>query len=123
MVASASRDGTVRLFETASGRHLASLGGHTGGNLLLGVPFGVLLPVLAPKARGLLRVLIITAVVMVLVELAQGAIVEGRSFDIDDVIMNTTGALLGWLLVGRRMGKAVHRPRLRRRRDTGDTAS
>jgi glycopeptide antibiotics resistance protein len=84
-----------------------------GGNLLLGVPFGVLLPVLAPKARGLLRVLIITAVVMVLVELAQGAIVEGRSFDIDDVIMNTTGALLGWLLVGRRIGKAVHRPRLR----------
>jgi len=87
-----------------------------GGNLLLGVPFGVLLPVLAPKARGLLRVLITTALVMVLVELAQGAIVEGRSFDIDDVIMNTTGALLGWLFIGRRMGSAVHRPRLRRRR-------
>jgi glycopeptide antibiotics resistance protein len=93
-----------------------------GGNLLLGVPFGVLLPVLAPKTRGLLRVLIITGLVMVLVELAQGAIVEGRSFDIDDVIMNTTGALLGWLVIGRRMGKAVHRPRLRRRRGTADPA-
>jgi glycopeptide antibiotics resistance protein len=92
-----------------------------GGNLLLGVPFGVLLPVLAPKARGLLRVLITTALVMVLVELAQGAIVEGRAFDIDDVIMNTTGALLGWLLVGRLMGKAVHRPRLRRTRGAADT--
>jgi glycopeptide antibiotics resistance protein len=91
-----------------------------GGNLLLGVPFGVLLPVLAPKARGLLRVLITTALVMVLVELAQGAIVEGRAFDIDDVIMNTTGALLGWLLVGRLMGKAVHRPRLRRTRGAAD---
>src|SRR5437879_951199 len=27
-----------------------------GGNLLLGVPFGVLLPVLAPRARGIVRV-------------------------------------------------------------------
>ena len=79
-----------------------------GGNLLLGAPFGVLLPVLAPKARGVLRVLVITALVMVLVELAQGAMVEGRAFDIDDVILNTTGALLGWLFLGRLLGRAVH---------------
>jgi hypothetical protein len=75
-----------------------------GGNLLLGVPFGVLLPVAAPKARGLWRVLLATLTVMVLVELAQGAMVAGRAFDIDDVIMNTTGALLGYLLLGRRLG-------------------
>ncbi|RZB13956.1 VanZ family protein [Streptomyces sp. F001] len=79
-----------------------------GGNLLLGVPFGVLVPVLAPRARGILRVLLLTATVMLLVELAQGAMVTGRAFDIDDVILNTVGALAGYLLLGRRLGRAVH---------------
>ncbi|MET8164262.1 VanZ family protein [Streptomyces sp. NPDC057456] len=79
-----------------------------GGNILLGVPFGVLVPVVAPRARGVLRVLLLTATVMLLVEFAQGAVVTGRAFDIDDVILNTTGALIGYLLVGRRMSRAVH---------------
>jgi VanZ family protein len=79
-----------------------------GGNILLGVPFGILLPTLFPRARGLIRVVLITAFVMVLVEAAQGAIVEGRAFDIDDVILNTFGALLGYLLLGRRLGRALH---------------
>ncbi|MEU9733171.1 VanZ family protein [Streptomyces sp. NPDC048002] len=80
-----------------------------GGNLLLGVPFGVLAPVLAPQARGLLRVLLLTATVMLMVEFAQGALITGRAFDIDDVILNTSGALIGYLLLGRRMSRAVHR--------------
>ena len=79
-----------------------------GGNLLLGVPFGVLVPVVAPRARGVLRVLLLTASVMLLVEFAQGALVTGRAFDIDDVILNTAGALLGYLLLGRRVSRAVH---------------
>lgn len=85
-----------------------------GGNLLLGVPFGVLMPVVFPKTRGILRVVVLTAVVMLLVELVQGALITGRSFDIDDVILNTTGALVGYLLLGRRLGRAVH-PRKRSR--------
>ncbi|MGJ5756284.1 VanZ like protein [Streptomyces puniciscabiei] len=80
-----------------------------GGNVLLGAPFGVLVPVLAPRARGVLRVLTLTALVMLTVELVQGALVTGRAFDIDDVLLNTAGALLGWLLLGRRLGRAVHR--------------
>ncbi|MFE0515127.1 VanZ family protein [Streptomyces sp. NPDC058964] len=79
-----------------------------GGNLLLGVPFGVLVPVLAPRARGILQVVLLTAIVMLLVELAQGALVTGRAFDVDDVILNTSGALVGYLLLGRRLGRAVH---------------
>ncbi|MGW3633291.1 VanZ family protein [Streptomyces sp. NPDC005122] len=90
-----------------------------GGNILLGVPFGVLLPVLVPRTRGILRVVLLTAAVMLLVELAQGAFITGRAFDIDDVILNTTGALVGYLLLGRRMGRAVHpRRRFRNRRDS-----
>lgn len=83
-----------------------------GGNLLLGLPFGVLLPVLMPPARGLLRVAVVTVCLMTLVELIQGALVTGRVFDIDDVILNTAGSLLGYLLIGRRLGRAVH-PRRR----------
>ncbi|MFD3501331.1 VanZ family protein [Streptomyces sp. NPDC058676] len=79
-----------------------------GGNLLLGVPFGVLVPVVAPRTRGILRVLLLTATVMLLVEFAQGALITGRAFDIDDVILNTTGALVGYLMLGRRLSRAVH---------------
>ncbi|WP_030172422.1 VanZ family protein [Streptomyces sp. NRRL S-813] len=86
-----------------------------GGNLLLGVPFGVLVPVVAPGARGPLRVLLLTVTVMLMVEFAQGALITGRAFDIDDVILNTTGALVGYLLLGRRLGRAVHARRLRER--------
>ncbi|MET9256254.1 VanZ family protein [Streptomyces sp. NPDC048182] len=84
-----------------------------GGNLLLGVPFGVLLPVIAPRTRGWLKVLLLTALVMLLVECAQGAMVTGRAFDVDDVILNSAGALIGYLLLGRRMSRAVHARRVR----------
>ncbi|WP_308403708.1 VanZ family protein [Streptomyces niphimycinicus] len=83
-----------------------------GGNVLLGAPFGVLLPMLLPKARGAVRVVVVTALVMVAVETVQGLIVEGRAFDIDDVILNTTGALLGYVVIGRWLGHALH-PRRR----------
>ncbi|WP_241787960.1 VanZ family protein [Streptomyces sp. PRh5] len=83
-----------------------------GGNVLLGAPFGVLLPMLVPKARGAVRVVVVTALVMVAVETAQGLIVEGRAFDIDDVILNTSGALIGYVVVGRWLGRALH-PRRR----------
>ncbi|MFD9392072.1 VanZ family protein [Streptomyces sp. NPDC060000] len=83
-----------------------------GGNIVMGIPFGVLLPVLVPRTRGLVRVAAATALVMILVELVQGALITGRAFDVDDVLLNTTGALIGYLLIGRRMGLAVH-PRRR----------
>ncbi|MFB7590196.1 VanZ family protein [Streptomyces sp. NPDC056169] len=85
-----------------------------GGNIALGVPFGILLPLLSRRTRGFLRVALVTAATMLLVELVQGALVTGRAFDIDDVFLNTTGALLGYVLVGRRLGRAV-RPRTRPR--------
>ncbi|MGW5355047.1 VanZ family protein [Streptomyces sp. NPDC004031] len=79
-----------------------------GGNVLLGVPFGILLPTLFPRTRGFLRVALLTALTMVLVETAQGSMVEGRAFDVDDVILNTVGALIGYLLLGHRLAAALH---------------
>lgn len=79
-----------------------------GGNLLLGMPFGVLLPVLVPRRLRMIRMVLLTVLVIVVVELVQGALVAGRAFDIDDVILNTTGALLGYLLLGRRLSHRYH---------------
>lgn len=79
-----------------------------GGNVLMGAPFGLLLPVLVPRRFRMLRVVALTAVTMIVVELAQGAIVEGRAFDVDDVIMNTSGAFLAYLLLGRRLSHRFH---------------
>ncbi|MFF7178346.1 VanZ family protein [Streptomyces sp. NPDC008121] len=84
-----------------------------GGNILLGVPFGLLLPVVSPRTRGFVRIALLTVATMLLVELVQGALITGRAFDIDDVLLNTAGALLGYALVGRRLGRAVH-PRRKR---------
>jgi glycopeptide antibiotics resistance protein len=72
----------------------------------------------------MVRVVVLTGLVMALVELAQGSIVEGRAFDVDDVILNTTGALIGYLLLGRRIGRRFHAlgaPALKRR--TGSSGS
>ncbi|MFB8273796.1 VanZ family protein [Streptomyces sp. NPDC055955] len=79
-----------------------------GGNVVLGVPFGFLLPVLFPRTRGFVRVVLMTAFVMLTVEIAQGLLVAGRAFDIDDVILNAAGAFLGYLVLGRRLGRALH---------------
>lgn len=79
-----------------------------GGNLVLGMPFGVLLPILVSRRLRMIRMVLLTVVVIVVVELVQGALVAGRAFDVDDVILNTAGALLGYLLLGRRLSHRYH---------------
>lgn len=79
-----------------------------GGNLVLGMPFGVLLPILVPRRLRMIRMVLLTVMVIAIVELVQGALVAGRAFDVDDVILNTTGALLGYLLLGRRLSHRYH---------------
>ncbi len=56
------------------------------------MPFGILLPILVPRKLRMLRMFVLTVIVIVFVELVQGAIVTGRAFDVDDVILNTAGA-------------------------------
>lgn len=61
-------------------------------NVFMFVPFGLLLPLLLKKRRFLLTVAISLAVI-VSIELVQLAI--GRVFDIDDIMTNFFGALIG----------------------------
>ena len=65
------------------------------GNALLFLPFGLLLPAVRPR-MGLAKVLGLALAVSLAMELFQPIV--GRSFDTDDLIMNTLGALIGYIL-------------------------
>lgn len=65
------------------------------GNVLLYLPFGVLLP-LVWKKRTSLKYIGIGIITTVGLELIQPIV--GRSFDIDDIIMNIIGFLVGYFL-------------------------
>jgi VanZ family protein len=79
-----------------------------GGNILIGVPFGLLLPVISPRARGLLRVVLTTVLVVLVLEVAQHFFVRGRSFDVDDLILAAIGAVIGYVPVGRYLSLRIH---------------
>ena len=80
-----------------------------GGNLVLLMPLAVLLPVLFNRFRGPLRILLVVGLVSLCIETVQGTMIAGRAFDADDVILNTVGAVLAYLLLGRRVSHWAHR--------------
>lgn len=65
------------------------------GNLLLFLPLGVTLPAAVRALRSPLLLVPAAAALSALVELTQYTYVPGRAADIDDIILNTTGALVG----------------------------
>ncbi|MFI0372522.1 VanZ family protein [Actinomadura sp. 1N219] len=81
-----------------------------GGNLMLLMPLGVLLPLVWTTLRGPVRLVLLTAVLSLAIETVQGAFVIGRAFDVDDVILNVIGVLIGYLLLGRRLSKTLRGP-------------
>ena len=66
------------------------------GNFLMFVPLGIFLPLIFPEMNRKNSVLLAAAVPFA-VEVLQPVI--GRSFDVDDVILNALGILAGYLLV------------------------
>jgi glycopeptide antibiotics resistance protein len=67
------------------------------GNLVMLLPLGIYIPLLFPGLSGFFRVFIICLLVSVSIELMQ-LITSVRSTDIDDVILNTSGAVVGYIL-------------------------
>lgn len=65
-------------------------------NILLFIPFGLFMPIVFEKLRSVVNTMKITFVVTLCIETFQYFI--GRSADIDDVIMNLVGGLLGYCL-------------------------
>lgn len=67
------------------------------GNVLLFIPAGLWLPKLCPKQRNFFRFVFTCLGVILLVETVQLFTLRG-SFDVDDVILNLSGMLLGFIL-------------------------
>ena len=68
-----------------------------GGNLLLFLPMGFFLPVFFPLLRKLWKTLLVTGVAVLFAECLQILLRRGI-FDIDDLILNLTGALCGYFV-------------------------
>jgi glycopeptide antibiotics resistance protein len=87
------------------------------GNVLVFAPFGFLLPLLVPAMRRWWRVLAAGAGISLLIELYQLAWPSVRRADVNDLLMNALGALLGFAalrLTGYRRGGSSRRaPRCR----------
>ncbi|WP_019631560.1 VanZ family protein [Actinomadura atramentaria] len=78
-----------------------------GGNLALLAPLGVLGPIASVRLRGPIRITLLGAALSLVIETAQGLAVQGRAFDVDDVILNTLGVLLAYLVLGRRLSRTL----------------
>jgi len=75
--------------------HLAST--QVIGNLVMLLPLGIYMPLLFPGLSGFFRVFVICLLVSISIELMQ-LVTSVRSSDIDDVILNTSGAVVGYLV-------------------------
>lgn len=76
------------------GHHLFSY--EVVGNFIMLLPLGIYLPLMYKKIKGFLPVSFIAMLVSVSIELMQLA-TNVRVTDIDDVILNTSGASLGYI--------------------------
>ncbi len=65
------------------------------GNIALFIPFGFFVTGTV-KAKKLSEITIITIIISLTAELIQYRI--GRAFDVDDIILNTTGSILGFVV-------------------------
>ena len=65
------------------------------GNILLFIPFGILLPLLFHSVNSFHRILLICGITSFSLELIQLFAVLGN-FDIDDILLNILGACLGF---------------------------
>lgn len=66
------------------------------GNLVMLFPLGLLLPCIAKSCRHIGRFLLLTVMGIVAVEIAQTLLRVGVT-DVDDIILNTVGAIGGFL--------------------------
>jgi glycopeptide antibiotics resistance protein len=88
------------ILELARPEHVTQATRQLGGNVVLFVPFGVLLPIIWARFHSLKQLLLAAALASLGIELLQLALglagLLSRSIDVDDVVLNTLGAAVGW---------------------------
>lgn len=67
-------------------------------NVCMFIPFGLLLPIIVKKFDSFLKVLGLSFAFTLLIEIVQLVLPMGRSFDIDDLICNTLGGVIGYCI-------------------------
>ena len=68
-----------------------------GGNIVGFMPLGFLLPLAFPKMRGTVLILLTSFTATLLVETCQ-LVSRTGSFDVDDLLLNTIGGVLGYFV-------------------------
>ncbi|EDR96683.1 VanZ family protein [Anaerostipes sp. AF04-45] len=67
------------------------------GNVFAFSPFGFLLPVMTEKKRGLIKVVLGSFLFSLIIESCQYIFKVGV-FDVDDLLLNTIGGLIGYII-------------------------
>lgn len=67
------------------------------GNVVAFMPMGFFIPILFRNKRNLVEVLFFSSLISLVVEFIQYRFVVG-SFDVDDIILNTLGGVIGYIL-------------------------
>ncbi|MBU1089986.1 VanZ family protein [Patescibacteria group bacterium] len=68
------------------------------GNIFIFFPFGFLLPLMITKINSYMKIIVLSFGFSLLLESTQFMLKIG-SFDIDDLILNTLGAVIGYVLL------------------------
>jgi len=86
------------------------------GNIVLFFPLGVFLPLLSQRLRSFKSVFLIALAFSFSIELTQFIwqhFGNYRSVDIDDIILNTLGGVLGYVFAGRMLAKKLNYDKLK----------
>lgn len=68
------------------------------GNILLFIPLGFILPIIKNKRMKIKYILILSLIISTFIEVTQFLFLTSRRADIDDIILNVLGGLLGFML-------------------------
>ena len=71
---------------------------NTLGNILIFLPLGIFLPLLFKKYNRFTKVIVASTVISFSIEIFQLVLKIGQ-FDIDDVILNTVGSIIGFFFI------------------------
>lgn len=67
------------------------------GNVVCFVPFGILLPMNVKKTSRFISIFLLTFMVSLIIETIQ-LITRTGSFDVDDILLNTLGGVIGYII-------------------------
>lgn len=92
---------TIQLYINAYYQQTVALGSifdNLIGNIVVLIPFGIMVPLLIKKARNIMLTLLLGLMYILAIEGIQ--LITGLGvFDVDDIILNMTGVFIGYLLI------------------------